>query len=243
MKRASILLPSSCAAFNTANSSDTITGALTIGSGGNSTVTVNANGSRNALLNVGSFARTAGGTALFRGQDLGVSPLGAPVNGDANLNFTTPNLVGNGGSGTDRSIFVGVVGDISVTGTGFGATGGILTQDATNGVRRLAGADYKTSIGDGQTDLDNVQLEAIGAPDFSLQATLSGNHLRLTWPSATGYGYQIAVSRDFESWTPQGAPLAGTGGELESRQPLADAPTDRHELTGSISGARYPVTR
>lgn len=176
---------------NTTNTSDTITGALTVGSDGHSTVTVNANASRNALLNVGSFARTAGSTVVIRGQDLGVSALASTVAGDANLNFTAPNLVGNGGTGTDRSIFVGVVGDISATGNGFGATGGLLTQDATNGVRRLSGADYKTSITDGQTALDNVQLtSASGTVTTTLASATTLNSLSLN-STASGANVQV----------------------------------------------------
>lgn len=176
----------------TANSTDAITNALAIGSGGNSIVTLTANAGKNVLLNAGSLTRTAGGTALIRGSDLGVSAISSAVAGDTNLLFTTPNLVGNGGSGTDRSIFVGVVGDTSATGTGFGATGGLLTQDATNGVRRMTGSDYKTSITDGQTALDNVQLTSTGTTTTAtINSATTINSLSLNSTTATGANVQV----------------------------------------------------
>ncbi|MDF3057621.1 MAG: putative outer rane autotransporter [Rariglobus sp.] len=176
----------------TANTTDAIANALTIGSGGNSIVTLTANAGKNVSLNVGSLTRTAGGTALIRGADLGVSAIASTVAGDTNLFFTTPNLVGNGGTGTDRSIFVGVVGDTSASGTGFGATGGLLTQDATNGVRRMTGSDYKASLTDGQTDLDNVQLTSTGTTTTAtINSATTINSLSLNSTTATGANVQV----------------------------------------------------
>lgn len=176
----------------TANTTDALANALAIGSGGNSVVTLTANAGKNVRLNAGSFTRAAGGTALIRGADLGVSALASSVAGDTGLFFTTPNLVGNGGTGTDRSIFVGVVGDVSANGTGFGANGGLLTQDATNGVRRMTGSDYKTLITDGQTTLDNVQLSSTGTTETTTLANDTIiNSLSLSSTTAAGANVQI----------------------------------------------------
>lgn len=72
----------------------------------------------------------------------------------------------------------------------------------------------------GYWDLDNVRLTAIGAPSFSLLAAPTAEGLRLTWPSAVGYRYQVTVSPDLATWSDQGAPLTGTGGELNVVLPL-----------------------
>ena len=142
----------------TANSTDTITGALSIASG-NSTVIITPNAGKNALLTLGSYVHNAGGTVLLRGANLGLNAISSGSAGAANISIVTPNLVGDvGANTTDRGILVGAVGDTATAGTGFGATGGLLTYDGTNGVRLLTGSEYKNSIGDGQTQLDNVRL-------------------------------------------------------------------------------------
>jgi hypothetical protein len=147
---------------SSANSVYTISGALT-GGGGAGTVSVLPKTSataRNALVTAGSFARNAGSTVLFRGTNLGTTTIASATGGVANIAFTTaPTLSGAlGGSGTTVGIIAGAFGDTSGTGSGFGATGGLVTYDAANGVRLLSGAEYKTSITDGQTQLDNVRI-------------------------------------------------------------------------------------
>jgi autotransporter-associated beta strand protein len=147
----------------TVNSTDAITGALTIDSGGNSTVTITPNAGKNTLVNIGSYVHNAGGTALIRGTNLGVNAIASATAGASNIFITTPNLVGDTGTNTtDGGILVGVVGDTAFNGTGFGATGGLLTADSTKGVRLLAAGEYKTSITDAQTQLDNVRLSSAG---------------------------------------------------------------------------------
>ncbi len=146
-----------------ANSVYTISGALTAG-GGASTVTALAKTSataRNALVQAGSFARNSGSTVLFRGTSLGTTTIASATGGVANIAFTTgPTLSGgNGTAGNSTiSIIAGAFGDTSATGTGFGATGGLVTYDSANGVRLLASSEYKASITDGQTALDNVKI-------------------------------------------------------------------------------------
>ncbi len=157
----------------TADSTDTITNALTIASGGNSTVTITPNASQNALLTFGSYVHNAGGTVLFRGTNLGVNSLASVTNGAANISISTPNLVGAGGTGTDRSILVGAIGDITAAGTGFGTNGGLLTYETTNGLRLLSAGEYKTTIDDAQTQLDNVRLTSTAGT--TVTTTLNSN--------------------------------------------------------------------
>jgi autotransporter-associated beta strand protein len=178
----------------TANSIDQLTGALTISSGGNSTVTLTQSSAKNVRLSAGDLVREAGATALIRGTSLGVNSLASQTTTSSNISLTSaPSLVGNGGTGTDRSIFVGLVGDTAANGTGFGATGGLLTYDSTNGVRLLSGSDYKTSITDGQTALDNIQLTSTGTTattTLALDTTI--NSLSLSSTTATGANVQLA---------------------------------------------------
>lgn len=144
-----------------ANSAYAISGALT-GGGGPSTVTVLANTGtpRNTTVTAGSFVRNAGSTVLFRGTSLGTTAIAPATTGVSNIAFTNaPTLSGAaGGSGTTIGIIAGAFGDTSGTGTGFGATGGLVTYDTANGVRLLSSSEYKTSITDGQTQLDNVRI-------------------------------------------------------------------------------------
>lgn len=145
-----------------ANSVYAISGTLT-GGGGAATVTVLPKTSataRNALVSAGSFVRNSGSTVLFRGTALGTQTIASATGGVANIKFdTAPTLSGAvGGSGTTVGIIAGAFGDTSATGTGFGATGGLVTYDQDNGVRLLSGSEYKTSITDGQTQLDNIRI-------------------------------------------------------------------------------------
>lgn len=174
----------------TANSTDAITGALTIGSGGNSIVTLTPNAGKNTLLTAGSLVREAGATAIIRGTDLGVSSLASAVAGDSNISFASaPTLVGGAGANTtDGGIIVGMVGDTASNGTGFAATGGLLTYDATRGLRLLGASEYKTSITSGQTQLDNIKLSqtAAGTGTTTISAETTVNSLSLYTSGNTG---------------------------------------------------------
>lgn len=146
---------------SSANSVYGISGALTA-SAGPAMVTVLARTSstaRHALVEAGSFSRNAGATLLFRGTALGTQATSSAVAGTSNIKFNTaPTMLGANGIGATVSIIAGATGDTSATGNGFGATGGLVTYDGTNGVRLLVSGEYKNSIGDGQTQLDNVKL-------------------------------------------------------------------------------------
>ncbi len=144
-----------------ANSLDTISGALTATAGHN-TVTVTANASRSAQLSAGTLVREHGATLLLRGSNLGQATIADQTAGHANIHFTTaPTLVGGTGSAgqTTLGIIKGVFGDTLTSGNGASATGGLVTYDATRGVRLLDTAtEYAASITDGQPALDNVRL-------------------------------------------------------------------------------------
>jgi fibronectin-binding autotransporter adhesin len=146
------------AAVTTTNTLNTISGALTAGNGPD-TVTLTAATSRNTLVQAGSFSREAGSTILFRGTNLGTNAIGTGTN-STNVQFTTaPTLTGGAGAAGSStvSILAGAFGDTSATGSGFGATGGLVTYDSTYGVRLLDASEYTSAITDAQTQLDNVR--------------------------------------------------------------------------------------
>jgi autotransporter-associated beta strand protein len=182
-----------------ANSVDSIANAL-ITPAGVATISVTANGSRNARLEAGSFVRSAGSSVLFRGSDLGVSAIADAVAGDANILFTTaPALAGAGGTGTTLSILKGAFGEITTGGSGSG--GGLVTHDATHGVRLLNFAtEYTATIGNGQTQLDNVRFaRASGdaSQDVNLTSALTTiNSLSFKITGASGSGSGVAITGD-----------------------------------------------
>ena len=162
---------------STANSNDTISGALSIGGGatGGTVVTLTPNAAKNTELTAGSFSRSAGSLVLIRGTSLG-SAFGTA--GASNVAFTTtPTLTGGGGTpGTNSTltgIIVGAFGDTSASGTG-GSTGGggLLTYDPADGVRLLTTSEYATSITSGATTLNNVLYNSTSA---ALTPTITSN--------------------------------------------------------------------
>ncbi|MEY3895424.1 MAG: hypothetical protein RLZZ214_943, partial [Verrucomicrobiota bacterium] len=124
------------------NSTETITNALAFDSGA-STVTLSPAAGKRSLLSAGTFARTSGGTVLFRGTSLGTDLLATLNVSSTSISFgTAPTLNGTGtaggsGGSTTVGILAGVYGDTANNGTGLGATGGLVTHDAAKGVRLL----------------------------------------------------------------------------------------------------------
>jgi autotransporter-associated beta strand protein len=178
------------AAVSSSNTFDTITGSLTSAVGAN-TVTLTSAGTRNTTLQAGSFSRTVGSTILFRGTNLGANPIGTGPN-STNIQFiTAPTLLGGGGpaGSTTVSILAGAFGDSQSTGSGFGATGGLLTYDNVLGLRLLTSDEYKSSITDLQSDLDNVKIAnssgSIAVTNLS-EGTTTINSLSLEVTGATG---------------------------------------------------------
>src|SRR5690606_36702471 len=102
---------------------------------------------------------------------------------------------------------VGAYGDSSSGGNGFNATGGLLTYDASKGVRTLDVApEYKPTITSGQSQLDNVRLAATsGSPlavnldtglttigSLSIIVTGTGTHSGVTLTDAEDAGLKVA---------------------------------------------------
>lgn len=145
---------------STTNSNDSITNALTAGSG-YSIVAISPNAAKNAQLTAGSYVRELGGTTLFRGAGLGVNTIASLTAGATNivLNDTTGLLVGSGSAGTSTvGIIAGAYGDSTAGGSGFTAsTSGLVTYDAAKGVRVLAANEYSAAVVDGQSTADNVR--------------------------------------------------------------------------------------
>ncbi len=70
----------------------------------------------------------------------------------------------------------------------------------------------------GYWDLDNVRLVEL-PPD--LQYSKVGGDMRVSWPSAIGFQYQLKVSENLLTWTDFGSSVAGTDGEIVRLYPLA----------------------
>ena len=145
------------------NSTENITNALTISSGG-STMTLSSAAGKRAILAAGSFARNSGGTVLFRGTSLGADSLATFNVSSTSIGFGTgPTLNGTGTAGGSAGtstvgILTGGYGDTTTGGNGLGSTGGLVTYDATKGVRLLdTSNEYTAAISSGQTQLDNVR--------------------------------------------------------------------------------------
>lgn len=183
-----------------ASSIDRITNALT-SAAGMSTVTLQADPAQNAQLQAGSFVRNPGATILFRGTNLGGNSIASTTANSSNIVFTTvPTLSGAGGAAgtTTLSILPGAIGDTSTTGVGNGtSTGGLVTYDPINGIRLLNPlTEYKSSITDGQTQLDNVRFahtSGAGVLSTVLSTNTTINSLSF---NITGTGTDAGVTVD-----------------------------------------------
>ena len=71
----------------------------------------------------------------------------------------------------------------------------------------------------GYWDLDDVRLTATADPKFSVAVESTDSGVRLSWPSVTGFLYQVESSEDFHTWSGYGTLLAGTGDELAEPVP------------------------
>lgn len=175
---------------------DTITEALTIDRGG-ATVTLTPNSTRNIRLTPAELVRANRGVVLFRGTGFGANTLESLTPNSGNITFgTAPTLIGAAGvaGSTTNSILVAAYGDTAAAGTGLGTTGGLVTYDASKGVRLLdAATEYTSTITDGQTRLDNVRLaNSAGTPlSLSLTADTTVNSLSCAVSGTTGSGITI----------------------------------------------------
>jgi len=226
----------------TANSNDVITNALTA-SEGSSIVGVTANAARNARLSAGSFSREAGSSILFRGSNLGVNSLASLTAGVANISFTSgPTLSGSGSAGTSTvGIISGAYGDSTAGGTG----SGLVTYDSTYGVRLLSGSEYKTSITDGQSTLDNIRLAnsaGTGVVTTTLGSATTVNSLSLAVSGAdavSGSGITIGGTGSLKLnsgaiYASQLVTGQATGGNAANAMTLSVASIDLNGQEGSV---------
>jgi autotransporter-associated beta strand protein len=190
------------AAITAGNTTNTISGALTAIDGPN-TVTLTAAANRNTLVQAGSFTRQAGSTMLFRGADLGVNPIGTGLT-TTSLQFTSaPTMIGGSGTAgsTTVSIIAGAFGDTSATGSGFGATGGLVTYDAVNGVRLLSSSEYTAAIINGQSQLDNVRY-------VNSSGTVANTHLTAALTTINSLSFDVTGPTGNQGVTITGDPGA-----------------------------------
>jgi autotransporter-associated beta strand protein len=173
----------------TANSTDAISGALTIDgsawratNSGNSVsnVTLTPNAGRNTLLTIGSLTRTNNAILLLRGTNLGANTIASATANSSNIQITgtAPTLVGGGGSAgsTNISIVPWALG--GSTSADSGST--FVTYTVANGFRPLNTAtEFATSFGNAT---DNVRLTTTAAVDSATTA----NSLILSGVALTG---------------------------------------------------------
>lgn len=189
------------AANSSVDTVDTITNALVIAPGtaeevglASSTISLTTAAGHNTTLQADHFVRNAGGAVLFRGTNLGGAAFGSADTANVRFTGTAPTLSGTGAAGTSTvGIIAGAYGDSSATGTGFGATGGLVTYDAATGVRLLTASEYANSITSGQTQLDNVRLanSSGSASIVTLNDDTTVNSLSLITSGAANSGITI----------------------------------------------------
>ncbi len=213
------------------NTATTITGALTAGTGTGS-VTLTTAALRNTLVQAGTFSREAGSTLLFRGTNLGVNSIASATANSSNVQFlSAPSLRGSGPAGTSTvGILAGAFGDTSATGSGFGATGGLVTYDADKGVRLLDASEYTSSITDGQTQLDNVKLAnssgTVATTTLSTTTTINSLSMEVT---GTPGNQGITITESMAST------LKIDSGVIYAYQNVSSNPTSSDAMTISVS--------
>lgn len=104
--------------------------------------------------------------------------------------------------------------------------------EQTSNIVKLRRPDGSSTIGFSATPTPGAANPISSPQPVSVTASLSGDEFTLTFPSQNGNVYQIETSRDLFTWTPSGAPLAGTGSSLS----IAYAPP-----FSPISGIPTPV--
>ena len=175
---------SGTAAGSTSVNTNDLVGPLTIANGG-ATVTLAPTGARHMRMTADSLTREDGGTVLFRGTGMGVNTLASNTVGATNFVITAaPTLTGAGPIGTSTVGFL----KGAVVGTTNGSNGdGLATYDPAYGVRLLSASEYKTSIDDGQTALDNIRLSnsSGSASTVTLNSDTTINSLSLNVSAAT----------------------------------------------------------
>ncbi len=76
----------------------------------------------------------------------------------------------------------------------------------------------------GYWDVDDLRLTAVRPPEIVLRTEPADDALRIVWPAAPGFRYQLQRSASLEAWTDVGAGLNGRTGELSAEVPVGAAP-------------------
>lgn len=76
----------------------------------------------------------------------------------------------------------------------------------------------------GYWDVDDVRLTAVRPPAIVLRTEPADDALRIVWPAAPGFRYQLQRSASLETWTNVGGGLNGRTGELSAEVPVGAAP-------------------
>lgn len=155
-------------------SSETL-GALIINRG-ESTITVTAGTNAGANLILGAPTIGIGGTALFRGSNLG----SAPGNGVATIASTTTGFtfVGAGAAGTvTKGILPWALADVSATGTG---TSFATADTGTGNLRVLNSSEYLTSLSTINTSANVANIVLGGADRLAGSSTINSLTLNST---------------------------------------------------------------
>ncbi len=174
---------------------DQISGAISVAGGG--TITINTPSNKHNQLTAGSFVQAPGGATLFRGLNLGVNTAASKTANSSNIVFTSaPALFGNGAAGTSSvGIIAGAYGDTIAGGSGTG----LVTYDATRGVRLLAGSEYSTTLAhnEGNVSLVGVAGGVSGAPRaVTLDGAATIQSLSLNTSGAAGNSGLVVSGTD-----------------------------------------------
>lgn len=238
---------------STANSNDTITGALTVdnvstyGVAGANTVTITPNAATHAQLTADSLVRANQGAVFFRGTNLGVNTIASATLNTSNIVFTTAptsQLIGGGGAAGSQNISIlpWAVGATSAS----GVPSSFVTYDA-NGIRPLDAGEYDTTI-PAAASTNNVKLSAASPVTANGATTINSLFLSNAASSVTvlagtgaltvtsgaiyadfslgGNSDALTVSKQIDFGTAQG--VIGTMGTANSKT---------LSFTGGISGS------
>jgi autotransporter-associated beta strand protein len=169
---------------STANSVDTIGGALTFDyasvstiNAGN-TVTLTSAG-MNTQLVADSLVRANSAVAFFRGTGLGTTAISSPAINTSNIKFTTApttELVGGDGTNHNTKIIPWAVVDTTATGNG----SSFATYDTTNGIRALGTSEYDTALTGGTSSDHNANLAIATTATTTVDTDTTINSLFLT---------------------------------------------------------------
>lgn len=76
------------------------------------------------------------------------------------------------------------------------------------------------SMEGGYWDVDNIRLSTSPGSPVPLSIVKSTSTAIVSWPTATGYQYQLQTSLDLHSWAPYGGPAPGTGNPATTQYPI-----------------------